>query len=126
MPSKNARILVVDGHADMLALLKRLLRQQGYDVLTADSLAGGVRVGEMSEFDVLITDLQLPDGWGWTIVQRVRASGRRFNAIAVSGHRFDSPLGQCDWDEFSARLTKPVDFKQLFDTVERCVPVGAR
>jgi CheY-like chemotaxis protein len=81
---KNGRVLLVEDHLDTVAIMTRLLRQHGHVVPTASS--EGMRLGEASEFDVLLTDLQLPDGWGTALVEHLRRCGRSFRAVAVTGH----------------------------------------
>jgi two-component system CheB/CheR fusion protein len=116
---KNGRILLVEDHQDTAAMMTRLLRQHGYVVLTANSVSEGVRLGEASEFDVLLTDLQLPDGWGTTLVEHLRRCGRSFMAVAVTGHGTRGHVADTTEAGFCAHLTKPVDFKLLLDTLDR-------
>jgi CheY-like chemotaxis protein len=124
LQTKNVRVLVVDDHADTLGLLTRLLRQHGYHVLPVSTFADAIRTGQTHPFDILLTDLQLADGWGWSLVERLRGAGRTFRAIAVSGHGMATHLAQSAATGFCAHLTKPVDLNQLITTVERCAGDG--
>jgi two-component system response regulator PilR (NtrC family) len=64
-----ARVLVVDDEQSMREFLEIFLRSEGYAVRTADGLAGAMQELEADEFDVLITDLQMPGGTGLELLR---------------------------------------------------------
>jgi len=70
------RVLVVDDETDFLASYERLLRRQGYEVITATSRAAGldaVRAAALGHrLDLVISDLRLPDGDGLDVVRAAR------------------------------------------------------
>ena len=66
-------ILVVDDEADLAATYERLLRRQGYRVVSAGTLQAGLRVIETEPLRLVIADLRLPDGDGLDVVRAARA-----------------------------------------------------
>ena len=70
--SGKARILVVDDERSMQEFLEIFFRSEGYDVVTAGDVASGRLHLETDEFDVLITDIQMPDGSGLDLLHAVQ------------------------------------------------------
>ena len=78
-------VLVVDDEADLLVTYERLLRQWGYRVSAAASLATGLLALERDRPDLVISDLRLPDGDGFQLVRAARAAPRPPPIIIVTG-----------------------------------------
>jgi two-component system response regulator PrrA len=83
------RVLVVDDEADFLATYERLLRRQGYEVVTATSRATGLAAlaGELPH--LVISDLRLPDGDGLDVVRAARAARDPVPVIVITGYPSD-------------------------------------
>ncbi len=79
----SRRILVVDDEPDMRVTYERLLKRQGYDVVSAESRRAGISIVEAEPLALLICDLRLPDGSGLDLV--AAAQSRRAPAIVVTG-----------------------------------------
>ena len=58
-------VLVIDDEIDFYLLIKGYLRQRDYQVFAAHTLAEGMRMLEERQYDVLLLDNNLPDGFGW-------------------------------------------------------------
>jgi two-component system, OmpR family, response regulator len=71
-----ARLLVVDDEPTILQLLSGSLKFVGYDVLTAANGADAVRAAVESNPDLVLLDVMMPDGDGFEVLKRLRASGR--------------------------------------------------
>jgi CheY-like chemotaxis protein len=69
------RILVVDDHDDTTRVLSRLLRLKGYDVMTATTVAGALGLCRTIRFDLLVADVDLPDGHGNDVMRALRPFG---------------------------------------------------
>ncbi|HOO15671.1 MAG TPA: response regulator, partial [Phycisphaerae bacterium] len=77
------------------------------------------------EFDLLISDLGLPDGSGVELLQNVRAGGNDLPAIALTGYGQDEDIRRTREAGFRTHLTKPIDFDQLQRAVtETAVAAG--
>ena len=81
-PPRRLRILIVENHEDSLTYLTRYLEQQGHEVCGARDMASALEVISSLRFDVLISDLGLPDGDGWQLLAQMKP--RPFG-IAMSG-----------------------------------------
>jgi two-component system response regulator PrrA len=83
------RVLVVDNEADFLATYERLLRRQGYEVMTATSRAAGLAAVAGERLDLVISDLRLPDGDGLDVVRAARGVPDPPPVIVVTGYPSD-------------------------------------
>jgi CheY-like chemotaxis protein len=121
MPDQSGlRLLVVDDHRDTLETLQVLLKRRGYSVRTAGSIAQALQVADEFEFDMLVSDIGLPDGRGTDLLQRLEKRSRHpFLAIAMSGFGTDEDLRSSRHAGFAQHLTKPVEFDILHETIAR-------
>ena len=106
------RILVVDDHQDTLRSMKLLLRRLGYEVLAADNMGDALRIAEEQPFDILLSDIGLPDGSGLELLRRIRLV-RDVPALALSGFGMDEDIERSRDAGFSDHLTKPVSIDRL-------------
>lgn len=120
LPPEGLRLLVVEDHPDTLGTLTRLLTRRGYIVRTAASLAESLEVARGYEFDLLISDIGLPDGRGTELLEQFFALyGWRPPAIAMSGFGMDDDVERSQQAGFSEHLTKPVEFSALQEAISR-------
>src|SRR4030095_14842356 len=68
---QSMRILLVEDHEDTNRSLTNLLRRRGYHVQSALDFQSAVDLGEKEEFDVLVSDLALPDGNGIDLMRKL-------------------------------------------------------
>jgi CheY-like chemotaxis protein len=90
------QILVVDDHADSASALARLLQRDGHFVATAGSKTDAIiAAAKLPQLDLLISDIELPDGNGCDLLQLLRdhKNGGPRHAVALSGH------GEEDWQQ---------------------------
>lgn len=106
------RILVVEDHDDTLRSMKLLLHRLGYEVLTADNMTDALRIAMQQPFDILLSDIGLPDGSGLELLKRIR-SVREVPALALSGFGMDEDIERSRDAGFSDHLTKPVSIDRL-------------
>lgn len=112
------RILVVDDHCDTLRSLKLLLTRLGYQVLGAENMMDALRIAEEEQFDLLLSDIGLPDGSGHELVKRIREK-REVMAIAVSGFGMEEDVRRSRDAGFFDHLTKPVSLDRLQEAIEQ-------
>lgn len=106
------RLLLVEDHQSTLDVVSRLLTRAGHQVVTAGTLSDALSAAKNRLFDVVISDLGLPDGTGNELMKILRARyGLR--GIALSGYGADEDVRRSREAGFVAHLTKPVDFQQL-------------
>ncbi|MEN3370562.1 MAG: hypothetical protein V7609_2705 [Verrucomicrobiota bacterium] len=112
------RILVVDDHCDTLRSLKLLLTRLGYQVLAAENMMDALRIAEQEPFDLLLSDIGLPDGSGHELVKRIREK-HKIMAIAVSGFGMEEDVRRSRDAGFFDHLTKPVSLDRLQQVIEQ-------
>ena len=106
------QVLLVEDHTDTRSVLALLLNRCGCQTVTARNVKEAkARLAEMM-FEVLITDLNLPDGDGTELVREAKKM-QGLKAIAVTGRESaeDRALGLAAG--FDGYLTKPIDFQEL-------------
>lgn len=108
-----ASILLVEDHPDTARLLTRILSARGHRVLHAATAADAVQKLSASRFDLLISDIGLPDGTGLDVMQAARARDPEMPGIAISGYGMDDDLKRSEAAGFSAHLIKPLNIKSL-------------
>ena len=82
--SAKARILVVDDERSMQEFLDIFLRSEQYDVVTAGDVATGRMHLENDEFDVVITDIQMPDGSGLDLLHAAQQTAPETQVVMIT------------------------------------------
>jgi signal transduction histidine kinase/CheY-like chemotaxis protein len=111
-------ILVVDDHHDTLNAMSRLLRKLDHRVTTADSKAAALGAATRQEFDLLISDIGLPDGTGFDLMRELLAR-RPLKGIALTGYGSESDIERTREAGFSAHLTKPINLAGLQAVIDQ-------
>ena len=106
------RILLVEDHRDSANMLALVLRGAGHDVLAVGTAAEALRACGAWTFDLMISDIGLPDLNGWDLLARVRAHCA-VPAIALTAFGSQEDRERSRAAGFDAHLPKPVDFKTL-------------
>jgi PAS domain S-box-containing protein len=117
-------ILLVEDNEDSAAALSEALRLDGFDVRLAGSVAAA-REEARQRFDVLVSDLALPDGSGLDLIAELRKE-TAVPAIALSGFGSERDKRTSVAAGFSAHLTKPVTIARLSETIRGLVPPTGR
>lgn len=118
-PGRALRILLVEDHADTALVMSRLLTQLGHTVHAAGTLAEAVRAAGDGRWDLIISDIGLPDGNGVELLGRLRQAGLAAPAIALTGFGMEEDVQQSTNAGFAAHLTKPINFTLLESTIVR-------
>jgi signal transduction histidine kinase len=115
--ASHRRVLVVDDHHDTCLGMKRMLERRGYQITIAHSAQQAVEKVRTQEFDLLISDIGLPDRSGYELMREVRLS-RRLPGIALSGFGSEQDVNQAREAGFAEHLTKPINFERLEKTIQ--------
>jgi PAS domain S-box-containing protein len=111
-------ILLAEDHADTARLLQRLLQRAGHQVAHANSVAAALTLAAGARFDLLITDIGLPDGSGLALLAELRKHGD-MPAIAISGFGMKADLDASRAAGFAEHFTKPLEWHRLQETIAR-------
>ncbi len=110
--SPALRILLVEDHVATLEALSTLLRRAGHSVITASTVTDGLAAAGQDTFDLLVSDLGLPDGTGIQLMEKLRDT-YHLRGIALSGYGMEDDLARCREAGFVTHLVKPVRFADL-------------
>lgn len=118
MSSGPLRIIVVEDHADTAEGLRRFLSSIGYKVYVAPDVASARALAKAVEFDVLLSDLRLPDGTGWDLMAELSAE-RPVRAIAMSGFNTDADIARSMHVGFLYHMAKPLAPDHLSELIQQ-------
>ncbi len=119
---RSLRILLVDDHRDTSVALERLLARRGHLVATASDVRSALEAAEGQQFDLLISDVGLPDGSGLELMTHLRATSR-LRGIAVSGFGMNGDVEKSLQAGFTDHLVKPVNLEKLEAAIEHAMSV---
>ena len=109
---QGMRILLVEDHEDTNRSLTNLLRRRGYQVQSALDFQSALDLSSKVQFDVLISDLALPDGSGIDLVQKLQST-RPVIGIALTGFGMEEDIRKGREAGFHYHLVKPIDLNRL-------------
>lgn len=118
------RILLVEDHEDTARVMRRLLSSQGYKVQHAVDVTTALKLADENTFDLLLSDLGLPDGSGLDLMRALRERGMKLPGIALSGYGQEQDMQQSSEAGFAAHLVKPVNLTRLKETIVKLVGDG--
>jgi signal transduction histidine kinase/ActR/RegA family two-component response regulator len=122
-PAPGGKVLLVEDNRDILRYLATVLRMRGYEVTEAASLAEARVAASGSSFDLLLSDIELPDGTGLELMRDMQRLGTTAG-IAMSGYGSEEDVHQSRAAGFAAHLTKPVDVPTLEAAIRRASSRG--
>ncbi len=121
---RERRILVVDDHADTCTGMKMMLERRGYQITVAYSANQAAEKARAENFDLLISDIGLPDRSGYELMRELRDS-KGLPGIALSGFGMESDVLKARAAGFSDHLTKPINFERLEEVIQDLLEVEA-
>lgn len=120
----SLRILLVEDHQDTCTALEKLLIRRGHLVATTHTLRSAMEAAARNSFDLLISDIALPDGSGTELMRYLRAiSGIR--GIAISGFGMNGDISRSMEAGFAEHLVKPVKLEKLEEAIARVAATAA-
>jgi CheY-like chemotaxis protein len=118
-PSFKRSVLVVDDVPDVTEMIGLYLKHAGYEVTTADSAQAALRLAQEKAFDVIVSDIGMPEMNGYELAEclRRRAEYQGIPIIAVTGYSEYDDSGRARRAGFNAHLTKPIDPSELLQLI---------
>jgi CheY-like chemotaxis protein len=117
---RGLRVLLVEDHSQSRKATARLLGTLGYRVQTAEGFTDAVTRLNAEPFDLLISDIDLPDGSGWNLMKAAQ-SKRPIKGLALSGYSSEEDQRKSMETGFAAHLVKPITLQRLTEAIERAV-----
>src|SRR5207253_10313298 len=118
--SRPLRILLVDDHQDTCVALERLLVRRGHLVAAAHNVRSAMETAARNSFDLLISDIALPDGTGTELMTYLHAISR-IPGIAISGFGMNGDIAKSMEAGFAEHLVKPVKMENLEAAIDRAM-----
>jgi CheY-like chemotaxis protein len=116
--SPQIRLLVVEDHRDTARMLWLLLAGSSYDVKSAGDAATALDLAAKEEFDLLISDIGLPDQTGYDLMKQIRQR-YRIKGIALTAFGMQEDIRKSREAGFSEHLVKPVELAALTKAIQR-------
>ena len=115
------RVLFVDDQPELRRLFRRSLSRAGYSVVEASSGRVAVELLSRQEFDVVISDVHMPDMSGIELLEALHNHDPDLPVVLTSGSPSQvTPLETTEFNAF-AYLVKPVSFETMHDTASRAI-----
>ena len=113
--------LVVDDVADVTEMLAVVLTHAGYNVVTAASAPAALKAARERQFEVIISDIGMPDMNGYQLAREVRQlpGYETVPMVAVTGYSMFDDKERSTKAGFNAHMTKPIDPRALLDLIEQ-------
>lgn len=118
----KSRILLVEDHPSTRSTLRTLLVRRNFDVVIAGSVEEGLTLFDDGSYDLVVSDLGLPDGSGHQLLSEIRKKNPHIKAIALSGYGTEEDRARSRDAGFGAHLTKPVSIDILDKTITAILP----
>jgi CheY-like chemotaxis protein len=116
-------VLVVEDHGDTARVLARMLGTRGHSVRTAGSGAEALALAGEHAFDVMVSDLGLPDMLGFDLMRQVRER-QPLRGIAMSGYGMEEDIRRSLDAGFGEHLVKPIRLERLEAALRRVSTAG--
>jgi signal transduction histidine kinase/PAS domain-containing protein/ActR/RegA family two-component response regulator len=117
----QTNFLIVDDSEDTIAMLEELLKVAGANVMTATNGADALRLAAENEFDVILSDISMPEMDGYEFLQRLRKIDGRQNVpvIAITGFGRSADIARARAAGFYSHLTKPLNLQVLTGVLQQ-------
>jgi CheY-like chemotaxis protein len=111
------RIFYIEDDLVTAQVFVKILRLQGYEVRHAGSYQEALALAD-GEFDLVLSDIALPDGTGWDVMRHIRSRWAHIPGIALSGFGSEEDVRRSREAGFATHLTKPSPLPQLRSAIE--------
>jgi two-component system response regulator PilR (NtrC family) len=117
----RARVLVVDDERSMQEFLEIFLRSEGYQAVTADSFGSAMIHLEGDEFDVIVTDIQMPDGTGLELLRAVQKQTPETPVVMMTAYASTETAIAAMKEGAYDYITKPFKVDEIRVVVEKAI-----
>jgi PAS domain S-box-containing protein len=124
--ARGLRILLIEDHLNTRATLVRLLKSWGHSVEEAETLAQGRQLLKSQRIDLLLTDVELPDGAGSDLMREIRETLPAMPGIALTGFDAASYAAGSMEAGFLLHFTKPIATEKLKTAIEEIAKAQRR
>lgn len=120
---QQLKVMVVDDETSILRILRTLLSRQGYQVTALQEGSEAIKLFRQNPeaWDLVITDMIMPQTSGRDVAEAIRAIRRDIPVVLCSGYSSPSQVATAEPDLFSTFMPKPFDGKKLIQLVDRLI-----
>ena len=115
------RILIIENHEVTASFISLFLRRAGHDVIVVPTAQAALGRDDLASFDVILSDIGLPDGNGWDLMKKLRPNTSAF-AIAMSGFGGEADVQRSLAAGYQHHLVKPFVPAALEDVLRKVSP----
>ena len=118
---RRTRVMIVEDQPDTLEMLSAQFTVRGYETITCNSALEALEICRHESFDVLISDIAMPEMDGLQLIRelRQRDGAKRISAVALSGYASEKDAQAALAAGFDLHLPKPIDPAELAAAVEK-------
>lgn len=117
----TGRILIVDDDPHFLRVLNRILTGENFQVCSANGVAEALDFLRAAQFDLVISDLRMPESDGLNLLEKIRGSGLDLPVIILTAYgEVDTYLEAMNAGAVEY-LNKPINTEELVKTVRACL-----
>ena len=121
-PLAGLRVLVVEDHDDSRYVIVKMLEVAGASVVGVPSVDHALRMIDVMQPDVLVSDINMPGRDGLSLIRELRSNpGHRLPAVAVTARVSPADRRLILAAGFQAHVPKPIDFDQLVQVIRHVV-----
>lgn len=119
--AKRRWALVVDDVSDVTEMLSVLMTHAGYEVATASSAPEAIGLAKENQFDIVISDIGMPEMNGYQLVEALRGLPEYESVpmVAVTGYSMFDDRSRSLNAGFNEHITKPIDPRAFLDLIEQ-------
>src|SRR5215213_5968494 len=117
----QTNFLILDDSEDTIAMLEKLLKVAGANVVSATNGADALRLAAENEFDVILSDISMPEMDGFEFLQRLRKIDGRQDVpvVAITGFGRSADIARARAAGFYSHLTKPLNLQVLTEVLQQ-------
>ena len=120
---RKKTILVIDDDKSLLSALEQYLEKAGYQVISAINGMEGLKLLESAEYDLVITDINMPYVSGIGVISALKGKRPNIPAVAITGFG-EVPLGAAKEKKANVMLKKPLKMSTLVEHIEKLLYVN--
>lgn len=112
-------ILIVDDDDSFLNIYKKIFTRKKYNVITTNSANQAIEIVKNNEFDILITDMYMPELTGIDLIKKVKQLAPNIEIILVTGNGSIENAVKAIKEGAYTYIEKPIDFEELFSNISK-------
>lgn len=122
MKQTRLQILVIEDHESTNQVLVRMLHRAGHEVSSAKNGETALRALQFAQFDLVVSDIGLPDTNGWELLKKIRAAQPGLKAIALTGYGYPNDMKRSTQVGYDMHITKPPEWTSIEAALKSLFP----